>query len=81
MLEAISCITILFSVAQLQISVRIERERLEDLRRSLNEERGRNGELIHQIGVKDRTVANMQMERELLRKQTADHEQKLEDLM
>lgn len=70
-----------FSVAQLQIAVRIERERLEELRSNLDEERSRNGELLNKIGAQNKTVANMQMERELLRKQTTYHEEKLENLM
>lgn len=70
-----------FVVAQLQIAVRIERERLEELRKNLEEERNKNGELLHRIGAQNKAVANMQVERELLRKQTTYHEEKLENLM
>lgn len=68
-------------VAQLQIAVNIERERLEDLRKNLQMEKHRNGELLSKIGAQNKTVASMQMERELLRKQTNYHEEKLENLM
>lgn len=44
-------------------------------------EKSRNGELVSKIGAQNKTVANMQMERELLRKQTSHHEEKMENLM
>lgn len=68
-------------MAQLQIAVRIERERLEELRKNLEMEKNRNGELMCKIGAQSKAVANMQMERELLKKQTSYHEEKMEGLM
>lgn len=68
----------LIAVAALQIAVRIEKQRLEELRKILEVERQRNAELLNKIGMQSKTVASMQIERDLMRRQTSHHEEKMQ---
>ncbi|KAF2879372.1 hypothetical protein ILUMI_26797 [Ignelater luminosus] len=68
-------------VGALQIAVKMERERLEELKRTLEVEKQRNNELMCKIGAQSRAVANMQVERDMMRKQSSFHEEKLNQLM
>lgn len=65
----------------LQIAVKMEKERLEELKRTLEMEKQRNNELMCKIGAQSRAVANMQVERDIMRKQSSFHEEKLNQLM
>lgn len=67
-------------VGALQIGVRIERQRLEELKLMLETEKQRNCELMCKIGAQSRAVANIQAERDMIREQSSCNEEKLQTL-
>ncbi|KAK4879351.1 hypothetical protein RN001_007497 [Aquatica leii] len=68
-------------VGALQVAVRIERQRLQDFKNLLETEKNRNNELMCKIGAQSRTVANMQIERETMLKNSSFNEERLQSLV
>lgn len=59
----------------------MERQRLEELKCCLETEKQQNAELIKKIRCQTKTVSNMQVERDLLKRKSSYHEDKLQRFM
>ncbi|XP_031343759.1 nuclear anchorage protein 1-like [Photinus pyralis] len=68
-------------IGALQISVKMERERLQEFKALLDTERNRNNELMCKIGAQSRIVASMQAERDMMRRRGSFNEEKMQSLL
>ncbi|KAF5290777.1 hypothetical protein FQA39_LY14620 [Lamprigera yunnana] len=68
-------------VGALQIAVKMERERLQEFKSLLDTEKNRNSELMCKIGAQSRAVANIQAERDMIRKENLFNEEKHQSLL
>lgn len=59
----------------------MERQRLEELKISLERERDKNAALTQRIRAQNRTVTNMQVEQDIIRRKNTIYEEKLEKIM
>lgn len=67
-----------YIVTKLEQDINMERQRLEDLRKLLEREKSNNNELLQRLKMQTKAVSNLQVERELLRKRSNIHEDKLQ---
>uniref|UniRef100_A0A6P7FWM8 Uncharacterized protein LOC114333528 n=1 Tax=Diabrotica virgifera virgifera TaxID=50390 RepID=A0A6P7FWM8_DIAVI len=65
-------------VIAMQYAVKLEKERLLDLKKILDEEKKKNSDLLNQIESQTKIVANIREERDSMQRQKSYHEQKLE---
>ncbi|XP_072389008.1 uncharacterized protein [Diabrotica undecimpunctata] len=65
-------------VIAMQYAVKLEKERLLDLKKILDEEKKKNSDLLNQIESQTKIVANIREERDSIQRQKSYHEQKLE---
>lgn len=65
----------------LERSMVSEKALLGDTKKALMLERKKNMELSQRIGLQTREVANIEVERDLLKRQTSYHEDQLQELM
>lgn len=68
-------------VCVLENSLRSDRQQLQDLRSSLSLERQRNNDLVNRIGHQNKENASVEVERDLLRRQSSYHEDRLQKLV
>lgn len=65
------------TVTKLEIDIQGERQRLEELRKLLEREKNTNNDLLKRLKMQTRAVSNMQVEREMLKRMSSSHEDKL----
>lgn len=68
-------------VQNLQLEINLERQRLEQLKFTLDLEKDRNTELTHRLRTRNKTVCNMQLEQDILIKKNATNEEKMHRIM
>lgn len=67
-----------YAVMKLEMDIQMERQRLEDLRKHLEQEKNNNNELLKRLKMQTKVVTNLQMERDLMKKKTGIHEERLQ---
>lgn len=68
-------------VQKLQREINVEKQRLQELKSHLETEKQQNENLLRKIREQTKTVSNMQLERDLLRRKHSFHEDKLQKFM
>lgn len=70
-----------FSVQSLRTSLVNEKKKLCDIQRCFDEEKRRNGDLITRISTQSRETAQIEIERDLLRRKSSSYEDRLKQFM
>ena len=65
----------------MELDIRREKKHIEDLREKLSEEQQKNLDLQNRLRLQTRSYGDVQVERDLLQKQLAYHEDRIREFM